>query len=127
MGEKIGFYEEQAHSKKARVAEGGSAIAVVGEEALTKGFRLAGIGDIRNVLPETAQETLRALIKDPAVAIIITYDSVIDKCDFRTKKEIESMAKPVIVTLASREAAQGEGESLQSLIKRALGFDLFKQ
>ncbi len=122
MGEKI------EHPDDARAMRGEAhSIAVVGEEALTKGFRLAGIGDIHNVLPGTGQETLRALIKDPTVAIIITYDSVIDKCDFRLKKEIESMAKPVIVTLASRDAVQGEGESLQSLIKRALGFDLFKQ
>ena len=99
-------------------------IVVVAEEALGKGFRLAGVTDIRNVQPGKESEAMRSALREPGVGILVTYDSVIDKCDYRLKKELEGLARPVVVTLTSGEALNGE--SLRALIKRALGFDLFK-
>ena len=57
------------------------------------------------------------------------FESFLSGLDWRLKKKISNLAHPVIIGVPgiSGEAEVEEGESINVLIKRALGFDISKK
>jgi len=47
--------------------------------------------------------------------------------DWRLKKRIEAIAKPVVVPVPGASGPVGEAESLREMVRRALGVDLLKK
>ena len=103
-------------------------IAVIGDSSLRTGFRLAGVTQLhRASAPAEAEALLNQLMADSSVGIIIIDEKFLDAIDWRLKKKIESVAKPVVVAVPGRNGPMEQTESIAKLVKRALGFDLMKK
>ncbi|VVB66696.1 V-type ATP synthase subunit F [Candidatus Gugararchaeum adminiculabundum] len=101
------------------------AILVLGDDALVTGFRLAGLtNSIKVDNAKQAEEKLNAILTDSKFGIIVLNEKMLNEMDWRLRKKIDNLAKPVIVPVPDKTGASTEGESLQKLVKRAIGIDL---
>lgn len=100
-------------------------VVVVGSKEMCEGFKLAGVKELHyresagdmNVLVE-------GLMAREDVGLIIMDDSAYSSLGWQLKKRIELTAKPSVVTLPNYGSKSVESESLEALVKRALGFEL---
>lgn len=100
-------------------------LAVVGDSALCTGFRLAGVERSFVAASDAeGEKEIARLMGEPGVGILIVQERLLENCDWRLKRRIESAAKPVVVTVPGLEGPAEQSESLAALVKRALGFDL---
>ena len=103
-------------------------IAVVGDAPLATGFRLAGVPDIFVVeRGKPFEEMLQKMIATPEYGIVIVNEAFMKDIDWRLKKKISNLAHPVVIGVPAFSGETEEGESIQALIKRALGFDVSKK
>jgi vacuolar-type H+-ATPase subunit F/Vma7 len=103
-------------------------IAVIGDAALATGFRLAGLRYVS--IAEKGAEfegKLKEAIADPRFGIVIVNESYLPGIDWRLRKKIDNLAHPVVIGVADISGKMEEGEDLNELIKRALGFDVSKK
>lgn len=103
-------------------------IAVIGDPAITTGFRLAGLAHV--YVTEKGKEfedKLNEAIANPDFGIVIVNESYLSGIDWRLKKKIDSLAHPVVIGVADISGKTEEGEDLGELIKKALGFDVSKK
>ena len=91
------------------------------------GFRLAGV-DVSVVdSAESARKTLSALIDEDDSGIIAVNERFMGAIDERLQKKIDSIYRPIVVSLPIREKLEmGEDHRayLSRLIRRAIGFDI---
>jgi V/A-type H+-transporting ATPase subunit F len=91
------------------------------------GFRLAGV-DVEVVESvELVRERLNRLLDDEASGIIAVNEQFIAAIDERTQKKIDSIYRPLVISLPIRETLTfGEDHRayLARLIRRAIGFDI---
>jgi V/A-type H+-transporting ATPase subunit F len=83
------------------------------------GFRLAGVDVVVVESPEEARKSLAALVDTDSSGIIAV--------DERLRKKIDSIYRPIVVSLPIREKLElGEDHRayLSRLIRRAIGFDI---
>jgi len=98
---------------------------VIGEEALTLGFRLAGVSEWYPVQGEEAAKKLGELLKREEVGIIIASSSIRKYMDWRLENAVESSSKPIVVFVpGKRGTTEGSEESLQELIRKSIGINL---
>lgn len=100
-------------------------IVVLGDETMVTGFRLAGVTKYYNLEGEEAEKKLRELMESD-VNIIVVSERILFEADWRLRRRVEAMAKPIVVPVPDKlgPVEEAEAESLRELIKRALGFDL---
>ncbi|MFH0927187.1 MAG: V-type ATP synthase subunit F [Candidatus Micrarchaeota archaeon] len=104
---------------------GVSHIAVLGDSSLTTGFKLAGVEKLYYAGQNSqAEETLIKLMENPQIGIIIISEELLEGMDWRIKRRVEDAAKPVVISVPSKNGPMEQGESLAKLVKRALGFDI---
>ena len=102
-------------------------IVIIGDEAMTLGFRLAGVDECYTLPPEEGVKKLEELTKEKDVGIVIVDWRVKQLLHLRLAKQIEQIAKPVVVFIPDREEAKGApAETLSATIKKALGVELMK-
>jgi len=102
-------------------------IVVIGDDAMTLGFRLAGVDEHYTLSPEEGAKRLEELLKEKDVGIIIADWKIREHLHWRLAKQMEQMAKPVVVFIPDRETAKGApAETLSETIKKALGVELMK-
>ncbi|HLC79475.1 MAG TPA: V-type ATP synthase subunit F [archaeon] len=107
--------------------DGKHSIAVVADSPTCTGFRLAGIEKVFAREGKQAEEKIEQLLEDQEVGIIVTSELVNSSLDWRLKKKIERLAKPVVIAIPGKEGPQKtEGDSLRNMVKKALGFELMK-
>ena len=91
------------------------------------GFRLAGV-DVDIVESEDqVREHLNRLLDDEASGIIAVNEHLMTMIDERTQRKIDSIYRPLVVSLPLREKlAIGDDHRayLARLIRRAIGFDI---
>lgn len=91
------------------------------------GFRLAGV-DVSVVdSAESARKTLSSLIDEDDSGIIAVNERFMGAIDERLQKKIDSIYRPIVVSLPIREKLEmGEDHRsyLSRLIRRAIGFDI---
>jgi V/A-type H+-transporting ATPase subunit F len=91
------------------------------------GFRLAGV-DVEVVdHPDQVREKLNRLLDDEESGIIAVNEQMMAAIDVRTQKKIDSIYRPLVISLPIRETlALGEDHRayLARLIRRAIGFDI---
>jgi vacuolar-type H+-ATPase subunit F/Vma7 len=98
---------------------------VVGEEALTLGFRLAGVSEWYTLEGEEAGAKLGELLKRSDVGIIIASNAIRKSLGWRLENAIEASSKPIVVFVPSKKGGGAESEmSLQELIRRSIGINL---
>lgn len=99
-------------------------IVVVGGRDLVTGFRLAGVAESYVLAPEEADAQLNKLFDRSDVGIVILEETHAPKLSLKTRRRIESASKPVLVQVGLTPG--GGAETLQALIKRAIGVSLEK-
>jgi len=97
---------------------------VVADSATATGFKLAGASEVYVAEGKEAEKRLVSLLERDNAGIIIVNESVLAGLDWRLKKRIEALAKPVIVGVPDKSGPSADVESLSEMIKRALGFEL---
>ena len=98
---------------------------VIGEEALTMGFRLAGVSEWYSLGGEQAAVKLGDLLKRSDVGIIIASNSIRKSLDWRLQNAVEASSKPIVVFVPTKHGGEDESEmSLQELIRRSIGINL---
>jgi V/A-type H+-transporting ATPase subunit F len=91
------------------------------------GFRLAGVDVVVCEAMEAVRERLNRLLDDEASGIIAVNEKMMAAIDERTQKKIDSIYRPLVISLPIREKlAMGEDHRayLARLIRRAIGFDI---
>ncbi len=103
-------------------------IAVIGDSPLATGFRMAGVPDVFVVERGQAfEDLLKKIIENPEFGIVIVNEAYMKDIDWRLKKKISNIAHPVVIGVPAFSGEVEEGESINALIKRALGFDISKK
>lgn len=103
-------------------------IAVIGDSPLATGFRMAGVPDVFVVdRGQAFEDLLKKTMDDPAYGIVIVNEAYMKDIDWRLKKKISNIAHPVVIGVPAFSGEVEEGESINALIKRALGFDVSRK
>lgn len=91
------------------------------------GFRLAGVDVEVAESGDDARRKLNALLDDDESGIIAINERMVGAIDERTQRKIDSIYRPIVVSLPIRETLEtGEDHRayLSRLIRRAIGFDI---
>ena len=91
------------------------------------GFRLAGVDVEVAESPEEARRKIASLLDDDDSGIIAINERMVSAIDERTQRKIDSIYRPIVVSLPVRETLEtGEDHRayLSRLIRRAIGFDI---
>lgn len=99
-------------------------IIVIGDASTVIGFRLAGVSEAYVADGKDAERKIVELLDRENAGIIIVNERLLTGIDWRVKRRIEAIAKPVVVGVPDRFGPSSEAESLAGMIKRALGFEL---
>ena len=99
-------------------------IIVIGDAAMVTGFRLAGVTEAYIAEGKAAERKLAELLDRGNAGIVLVNESVLAWADWRIKKKMETLAKPVVVGIPDKFGPSAKIERLDTMIKRALGFDL---
>ncbi|MFH1257620.1 MAG: V-type ATP synthase subunit F [Candidatus Micrarchaeota archaeon] len=99
-------------------------ILVLGDRDMVTGFKLVGIRDAIVCSAETADQKLAELLERQDAGIVIFQDEFYGNLSHKTKKLIETVPKPVVVSVGVKAASSTE--NLQAMIKRAIGISLDK-
>jgi len=102
-------------------------VVVLTDSDTADGFRLAGV-DVEVVeTPEAARTRLISLLDDDDTGILAVNERLMTGIDERVRKKIDSIYRPIVVSLPIREKLEiGEDHRayLSRLIRRAIGFDI---
>ena len=102
-------------------------LVVLTDSDTADGFRLAGVDVIVADSPEMARAPLVSLLDDDSTGIIAVSERLMAAIDERIQKKIDSIYRPIVVSLPIREKLEmGEDHRayLSRLIRRAIGFDI---
>ena len=102
-------------------------LVVLTDSDTADGFRLAGVDVDVCDSPEQARLRLASLLDDDATGIIAVNERLMSGVDERIQKKIDSIYRPIVVSLPIREKLEmGEDHRayLSRLIRRAIGFDI---
>ncbi len=91
------------------------------------GFRLAGVDVEVAASPDEARRKLNDLVDDDNSGIIAVNESMVASIDERLQKKIDSIYRPIVVSLPLKETLHEEEDHrayLSRLIRRAIGFDI---
>jgi len=95
-------------------------IAAVGSEDFVLGFRLVGIGNIYEANPEILEETIRNVMANKKIGIIVIHAGEIKHLPQGLRARMLESINPVFITIG------GEEDELREKVKRAIGVDLYK-
>lgn len=101
-------------------------ITVIGDHDTVVGFGLAGVSALVTVTKESCEAEFLKVIQASDVGVVILQDDLAAGFSHKTKKAIEALARPVIVTVPGKSEALGGKKSgnIADLVKRAIGIEL---
>ncbi len=101
-------------------------IAVIGDHDTVIGFSLAGASEVIPANRETCEEAFLKAIARSDVGVLIVQDDLTETFSHKTRKVMETLSRPVIVTVPGKTEALGGKKSgnIQELVKRAIGIEL---
>ncbi len=96
-------------------------IVVVGNDEFVTGFTLAGVKNTFSSEKNLEKEVERVLqLKE--IGILIMEQDQFNSMNNKTKKMLEKLVKPVLITISDR----GRETDIRDMIKRTIGVDLWK-
>ena len=102
-----------------------SRIKVIGDHEMIQGFSLLGVRDAVLATEKTAEEELRKAMDSEESGMIILLDDFYANFSPKTKKRVETTAKPVVVLIPGKRGTSQQGSSnLAAMIKKAIGIEL---
>ena len=102
-------------------------VVVLTDSDTADGFRLAGVDVEIADSGDMARKMLNSLLDDESSGIIAVNEKMMAAIDERTQKKIDSIYRPIVISLPIKEQLQmGEDHRayLSRLIRRAIGFDI---
>lgn len=102
-------------------------LVVLTDSENADGFRLAGVDVEIASSTDDARHKLNALLDDDDSGIIAMNESMVADIDERTQRKIDSIYRPIVVSLPIRETLETDEDHrayLSRLIRRAIGFDI---
>ena len=97
-------------------------ISVVSSPAFTLGFQLAGLSDLYNPEgEEELQSTLRNLLNNKAVGIVVVDSAVMATLPERLRDQLSASVSPTVLGIGTEEDT-----TLRDTIRKAIGVDLWK-
>lgn len=102
-------------------------VVVLTDTDTADGFRLSGVDVEIADSGEMARKILNSLLDDESSGIIAVNEKMMAAIDERTQKKIDSIYRPIVISLPIKEQLQmGEDHRayLSRLIRRAIGFDI---
>ena len=100
-------------------------IAVVGDNSLCTGFRLAGIQRFFPAGQRDAERIIVDLMNGDGIGLIIVGEKIFSGLGFRVKNLVEKKARPVVIAVPEKTGETfGEEDSLKAMVKRAIGIEL---
>jgi V/A-type H+/Na+-transporting ATPase subunit F len=102
-------------------------LCVLTDPDTADGFRLAGVDVYEAETGEQARRTLAQLVDDDTSGIIAVNVAMMDAIDERLQKKIDSIYRPIVISLPITEklrVGEERGAYLARLIRRAIGFDI---
>ncbi|MHC1626733.1 MAG: V-type ATP synthase subunit F [Methanoculleaceae archaeon] len=98
-------------------------LAVIGSSEFIVGFRLAGIRKVYAPgSDDELVETVRRVLDDPEVAILVMEGSDIGRLPQRLQATLERSIRPTLISIGEEEG----GMPIRERIKRSVGVDLWK-
>lgn len=104
-----------------------SRLVVVTDPETSTGFRLAGVEVFEASEVDTAKKLLTDFINDDSVGIVAIDEDLIENVDERLRDKIDTLYKPVVIPIPLKktvELSDNRTAYIQSIIKRAVGFDI---
>jgi V/A-type H+-transporting ATPase subunit F len=101
-------------------------IIVIADSETALAFRLAGVSETHALEGKEAERQLEKTLAAPDAGIVVITERMLAEMDWRLKKRIDGIAKPVVIAVPDKTGASAEAESLRGLVKKALGFDIAK-
>lgn len=98
-------------------------IVVVGEPSTVLGFKLAGVKVSEEVKDDVAEKFERHLESSDS-SIIVINDSEFKKLPKKLQRRAEDSIQPVVVKVGGKTSPSATSDELNTLIKRAIGFDM---
>lgn len=102
-------------------------IAVIGEEAMVLGFRLAGVkeySEIADCDQAKFDSELAKMMSSTTLSIIIADEGMLSNIGQSLKRRVASQTAPLVVGVPSKDGAMETGGELRALLKRALGIEI---
>lgn len=96
-------------------------LAVVGRGDFTLGFKLAGIRKTYEVTDETMDGTVRDILDDKDVGILVMHNDDVSVLPAALQSALGESIEPTVVLVGGGETSQ-----LREKIKQAVGVDLWK-
>jgi V/A-type H+-transporting ATPase subunit F len=100
----------------------GEPIVVLGDSDTVLGFRLAGVLGLVCDEVDCEEKFLQSVSKEET-QLVILQEELSKNFSFKTKRLVESLSKPVVISVSGKGASKGSN-SLNALIKRAIGIEL---
>ncbi|MGM5482365.1 MAG: V-type ATP synthase subunit F [Nanobdellota archaeon] len=98
-------------------------IAIVGGERFRLGFQVAGITKAFTLSEEFPDQTIRELIDNPEIGLILMSENSANKLSTEITEEITNSVQPVFLVISEGDS----NENLRKLIKKSIGVDLWDQ
>lgn len=95
-------------------------IAVIGNDEFVTGFRLSGVSHVFSS-EKALDESVKDALKIKEIGVLVIEEGSFNALSNKTKKLLERIVKPVIVTVSDKE----KETNLREMIKRSLGVDLW--
>jgi len=99
-------------------------IVVLGDEETVIGFKLAGVRRAVVANESNADEKFNELVADSKVGLIILSEDTRKLFSQKTLKVIETLAKPVVLTIPGKTTKPTGVNPIALMIKKAIGVDL---
>ncbi len=96
---------------------------VLGERELAIGFRLIGIKDVVEVVPDTAAHEFEKALSDERFNLVVASQAVRSCLTEALRSRADASLRPLVVFVPS-PTGEFEVESLNALAKRVLGITL---
>ena len=98
-------------------------VAALGNEEFILGFRLAGVGKAFVISEEDPDGTVRELLSNHDIGLIILQEDTLEHLAEETKERISNSIEPVFLTLTEDDS----NEEMRKLIKKSIGVDLWNK
>lgn len=99
-------------------------IMVIGDADTVTGFRLAGVIESKVADAAQADAAVTDAIARPDVGIVIITQDMLAALSHKTVKQLETLAKPVVIEVPGKRDASGATESISEQVKKAIGIEL---
>ncbi len=104
-----------------------SRLVIITNPESANGFRLAGVEVFEAGVVDEAKKYLTDFINDDSIGIVAIDEDLMEEIDERLKDRIDKLYKPVVIPIPPKktvEVSDTRTAYVQSIIKRAVGFDI---